>query len=154
MEEKWMVPWVKAGEGRRRNSKMVLNVKTLKTGFAIAYVIRPGPCKYPDASLLSSTFPRPGSDLILCSSASPRGSRRGRGIPLPLYMLCCLLECSPSCPLICPLVIINTTFTLRIAQVTLLSALYATILCLPFPASRMVSLGLGEVKLPAKGRLG
>lgn len=110
--------WGREKKGRR----MVLNVKTLKTGFGIPYVISPLPCKYPDASLLKSTFPRPGSDLLFCSSASPRGSRRGRGIPMTLYMLCCLLECSSSCPLICLLVIINTTLMLKIAKVTLCQA--------------------------------
>ena len=123
LQEKGMVPWVKAGEGRRRDSRTTLNGKTLKTGFRIIYVISLLPCEYPDASLLKSAFPRQGSDLIFCSFASPRGSRRGQGIPMPLYMLSCLLvRSSPSCPLICPLVIINKTLILKIAKVTLCQA--------------------------------
>lgn len=86
----------------------------LITGFGITCVLSPLPCEYPDTSLLKSTFPRQGSDLTFCGSASPRGSRRGRGIPMSLYMLRYLLECSsPSCPLICPLVITNTTLIFK-----------------------------------------
>lgn len=103
-----MVSWVKAGKGRRRDCWMVASVKTQKTGFGITYVISLPPCKYPGASLLSSTFPGPRPDLTVCSSASPRGNRRGGVIPTPLHVLHWLLECfSPFCLLICPSIIMR-----------------------------------------------
>lgn len=112
-----------AGEGRRRGCRLALNVRPLKTRFRRAYVIS-GLCyEYPDVFLLCSAFCRPGLDLIFCSFASARGSMKGRGILVPLYMLCYLLECSsPSCPLIHPSVVIKTTLILKIAKVTLSQA--------------------------------
>lgn len=77
--------------------------------------------KYPNAlPVIVSPSLDQGWILHFIALSVQGGCMRGRGIPMLLYMLCCLLEyTSLSCPLTCLLVIIKTTLISKVAKIIL-----------------------------------